>query len=208
MSELLGLDISLTGTGYCRCDVDQREFNITGCGTIKTKPRDERTRGGKKEITYTYNNQERQQKILDVLMQESLLTSALVCCEDYAFGRGSTQLPEVQGVIRFLLHMNGKPWLPFAPGSIKKFASGKGNTSPDMMAMHVRQKFTNAIMLSGLEIVDNNTADAIAICALGHFFYRWFKKLPLDHEPTKDELKMLNLAVETNQVELTKRPFD
>lgn len=195
-AQILGLDLSLTGTGWCTCYADLPEFTITGFGTIKTVP----NKKSKGEIVKTFIDQERQDHILDTLLEKGLLGP--VCftgIEDYAFAHASTQLPELQGLVRFMLHKNKRPWFLIATTSLKKYVSGKGNMAKGMIPMHVNAKFSEALLLFGQEISDDNVADAIGLCALTFVFYRWSRNLPLTVELTKENLATLEKLRETNQ---------
>lgn len=82
----------------------------------------------------------------------------LVVLEGYAYGmaRGNamTALGELGGVVRVLLHELEIPWLTIAPAQLKKYATGKGNGSKDLV-------LAEAVKRSGDTFDgDNNRADA------------------------------------------------
>ncbi|MCL4743809.1 MAG: crossover junction endodeoxyribonuclease RuvC [Burkholderiaceae bacterium] len=69
-------------------------------------------------------------------------------------------LVEVGGLLRFMLHLDGFAWYDPRAAEVKKFATGKGNTTKAQMMMHVLKRW-------GHESKSDNTADAFALAALG-----------------------------------------
>lgn len=59
----------------------------------------------------------------------------LVVLEGYAFSRPNQahQIGELGGVIRVMLREQGVPWLAIPPAKLKKWATGKGNAQKDAM---------------------------------------------------------------------------
>jgi crossover junction endodeoxyribonuclease RuvC len=138
---ILGLDLSLTATGYCR-DGE--------CGRIVTKLR----------------GWERVACILQTV-QDLAGDADVVVVEGYSFGsRGNTlfQIAELGGIVRFDLCRNGTPYVDVAPGTLKKYATGKGNAGKDEMIAAAIRRF-------GFEGSDNNEADAFLLwCMASHAY--------------------------------------
>lgn len=82
--------------------------------------------------------------------------------EGYAFGSafGREALGELGGVVRLRLHKMGIPFVIAAPTALKKYATGKGNAKKD-------EVLAAAIKRSGLDITDNNAADAWWLYQMG-----------------------------------------
>lgn len=86
----------------------------------------------------------------------------LVCLEGYAYARPNQahQIGELGGVIRRFLHEERLPWIEISPHSVKKFATGKGNVKKNQVLMYVYKQW-------GLELDDDNIADAFVLCKMG-----------------------------------------
>ena len=141
MTRVLGLDLSLTATGYAYTD--------EVVGTFKPK-----TRG--------------MQRLRDI--RSNLLELAhvadVVVLEGYAFARPNQahQLGELGGVIRLELFERRIPYVEVAPAALKKFATGKGNAPKDAMIAAAIRRF-------GFEGSDNNEADAWMLRCMGLTYY-------------------------------------
>jgi crossover junction endodeoxyribonuclease RuvC len=69
-------------------------------------------------------------------------------------------LVEIGGLVRFLMHIDGLEWYdPTAP-EVKKFATGKGNATKEVVMMWVLKRWEHTS-------IDNNTADAYVCAAMG-----------------------------------------
>jgi crossover junction endodeoxyribonuclease RuvC len=66
----------------------------------------------------------------------------------------------LHGVIRYGLYRRGIPYLLVAPGQVKKFATGKGNSEKNLVIRAVFQRF-------GIEADDDNAADAVTLLHIG-----------------------------------------
>lgn len=145
---VLGIDASLTGTGYCLLE----DGEVSRAGTIKTK-----LRGVERLIEI----RSQLGAILDGADTGSGLE--LVCLEGYSFGsqgRAVFNIGELGGVIRCLLYDQGVKWVEVAPATLKKFATGKGNVKKDQIALHVYKRW-------GYTSPDNNVADAYVLAKIG-----------------------------------------
>lgn len=145
---ILALDLSLTRTGYCLGG------GLAGCetGVLETA----RLRG-----------MERLDRIVrDV--QQLARGGHLVVIEGYSFGsqgRAVFDVAELGGCVRFLLHRLGMPYVDVPPASLKKFATGKGNSPKDAM-------ITAAIRRFAFQGSDNNEADAYLLWCMARHAYQ------------------------------------
>ncbi|MDN4525345.1 hypothetical protein [Fictibacillus fluitans] len=83
-----------------------------------------------------------------------------ICIE--GFGFASQQAIQLGGIgwgIRMALARRGHKWIEVAPSQLKKFASGKGNTNKDELAVHIYKKF-------GFEHSSDNVRDAFVLAEI------------------------------------------
>jgi len=80
----------------------------------------------------------------------------VVVLEGYAYGRAKQahQLGELGGVVRLVLHDRGIPFVEVPPAVLKLYATGRGNASKEEMLVA-------AVKRLGYEGYDNNEADAL-----------------------------------------------
>lgn len=164
---VLGLDASLTGTGYCLINGE----SVKDHGTIKSK-----LRGVERLIDI-------RAAVGDIL--ESAGKIDLICLEGYSFGsqgRAVFQIGELGGVLRCLMFDNGIKWVEVAPSTLKKFACGKGNVKKDQIALHVYKRW-------GFTSQDNNVADAYVLARIGQ------ELLEPSGEVTKAQAEVLQTVV-------------
>lgn len=143
----MGIDPSLTGTGVVLLE----DGKIIHKVLIKSKP------GGKKPIDELI-------RIVEIVSQIRLAfkssTIDMAAIEGIAFGIGKTtslaQLSGLNYLIRELLLENSIPFIIVAPTSLKKFATGKGNSQKDQVMLEVYKRW-------GVSILDNNICDAYAL---------------------------------------------
>ena len=98
---------------------------------------------------------------------ERLFGADAVVLEGYSFGsqgRSVYQIAELGGVVRYMLWVEGMPFVDVPPGTLKKFATGKGNAQKDAMIGHAIQRF-------GFEGYDNNEADAYLLYCMARHAY-------------------------------------
>ena len=90
----------------------------------------------------------------------------LVIIEGYSYGvaRGNalTQLGELGGIIRVLLHELGIPWVEVPPAVLKKYAANRGNATK-------AEVLVAAVKRLGYDGSDHNEADAL-----------WLRTMALD----------------------------
>ena len=154
MMNFLGLDLSLTATGFylIKCGDTDEYFEIN------TKPDD------------FPNDIERSDyiahKIVDFIKDENI---TLIAMEDYFTGKqpqSVIKLATLGTVVRQRLLDNGYSYITFAVSQIKKFETGKGVAPKDNMLKSVYKRH-------GLDTASNNIADACAIAHVGRAYYEW-----------------------------------
>jgi Holliday junction resolvasome RuvABC endonuclease subunit len=158
---VLALDLSLTRTGWCDA------FGVTG--VIDTA----KLRGV-----------ERMDHIIRQV--QSLASGAdLVVREGYSFGsqgRSVFDIGELGGAVRLLLYRLGIPLVEIPPSSLKKFATGKGNSNKDAMISAAIRRF-------GFGGSDNNEADAYILwCMAMHALDARPLRLPAAHLAALDKV--------------------
>jgi Holliday junction resolvasome RuvABC endonuclease subunit len=140
---ILALDLSLTRTGVCKDD--------GACSVIRT----DKLRG--------------LPRVDHIVRQVQALARGvdLVVIEGYSFGsqgRSVFDIAELGGCVRFLLHRLGIRWVDVPPATLKKFATGKGNSAKDAMIAAAIRRF-------GFAGSDNNEADAFLLWCLARHAY-------------------------------------
>lgn len=141
----VGLDLSLTGTGFCLL-----EEGSCSVKTIKTKPADFETDIDRyKHIVFEVNKH---------IPQET----DLICVEDYFMPQSRAQfgaaisLVALGTLVRSRLHDNNFPFITVVPSQLKKWILGKGNGAKNLVIREVFKKL-------GLDAKDDNQADAIVL---------------------------------------------
>lgn len=155
----LGLDLSLTKTGA----VLLKNGKITKQCLIKSKP------SGSLPI----NELIRIRKIVeDIEMIINDDIPDIVVIENLAFAvRKTTALTQLAGLsflVRSMLFDYKIPFYMCAPTTLKRFATGKGNSQKDHMIL-------NAYKTYGIDNIDNNIADAIFLAKIGLAIYGYDK---------------------------------
>lgn len=145
MDYYIGLDLSLTATGVCIIGEDNTQFF-----TIKTKP--EKYRSPEERFEYIKN------EVIRLLPDCPFVV--FIAIEDYSYGSvgQSFSKAELHGLIKNALFTRSYEFTQYSPNSLKKFASGKGNSGKDVVIKCVYQHW-------GHDLTDNNQADA---CVLAH----------------------------------------
>ena len=144
MTAVIGLDLSLTSTGYA---------HVTA--VLRAAERIRRPQ---------YTGTERLRAVRDAIEHRVRDADAdLVVLEGYAFGRPNQahQLGELHGVVRVMLDTTGVPWCVIPPASLKKYATGKGNADKGLM-------LTEAVRRLGYAGSSNDEADALWLACAGH----------------------------------------
>lgn len=153
MSNFLGLDLSLTATGFYLIHDDKyMAFEIN------TKPSDFET------------DIERADHIANCIINNIKgMKIDFIAMEDYFSGaqpQSVIKLAILGTMVRSRLLDNGYCFMAFAPTQIKKFETGSGIAPKDNMLKSVFKKH-------GFDTTSNNVADACAIAYLGKGYYEW-----------------------------------
>jgi crossover junction endodeoxyribonuclease RuvC len=145
---IVGIDLSLTGTGICHPD-----------GSTETlKPK----RTGMDRLAWI-----RDEIALRCYLPHSTHQVDLIVIEGYSYGskgRAVVNIGELGGVLRLYLHEYGPPFVEIPPSCLKKYATGRGNAGKEDMLQA-------AVIRSGHTFADNNAADAWWLwqMALAHY---------------------------------------
>ena len=141
----IGLDLSLTATGFCRKDGDELQIS-----TVKTTPKT------------APHDLARIQHIRDKLMDMIPDGTAMVCVEDFFVPHVKAQIGAAKSLImlgtavRIALLERGIPFYVISPGQLKKYVSGKGNGPKGIVIREVYKRW-------GVEAKDDNQADACVL---------------------------------------------
>jgi crossover junction endodeoxyribonuclease RuvC len=150
---ILGLDISLTGTGICVLDTSlskkPNSDNFIYFNTIDTKKQ-----FGMQRIEYIRKNIN---SILDEYQPD------LVVIEGYAYGakgRAVFDLGEIGGVVRHLCYSKGFSYKEVPPTVLKKFVTNNGKADKEEVMLVLESRY-------GRIFQDDNQADAMGLCLYG-----------------------------------------
>lgn len=180
----LGLDLSLTGTGFFLLKDNGENISCE----IKTKPNDFPSLI--RRVKFIAD------KIVDKIKDEKI---DLVLLEDYFIGNGSSgstikSLACLGTIVRDRLLQNGYSYIAVKPSQIKKFETGSGNAQKDNMLKDVFKHH-------GFDTSSNNIADA---CAMAYMCksYSDFKK------GNSENLLKYQIDVLKNILEPVEKPYD
>lgn len=149
MSGVVGLDLSLTATGWA----------VSGEGAGVWKPK---TKG----VDRLREVEVWVRELCDEVQPD------VVVIEGYSFNSrvGGERLGEFGGVVRLTLAVCEHPYVEVPPAVLKKFATGKGNVGKDaMLAAAVRAGFGGE---------DNNAADAWWLMQMGLLYVAGAAEIP------------------------------
>lgn len=158
---VVGLDLSLTHTGYAIISKGEKEGSdlLLASGVIKSKPSGPTALAETKRIVKIA--EEAVQKIDEFCLKED---PKLVVIEGLAFmARNTTALVQLAGLnylTRILLSQFEWPFMIVAPSTLKKFITGKGNSDKNIMMMEIYKQYDHTFL-------DDNVADAFALAAVG-----------------------------------------
>jgi crossover junction endodeoxyribonuclease RuvC len=165
MSNVLGIDLSLTGTGLVRLDSDGTHKNAR----IETK-------SGEPIF-------ERWTKILGAINEWSL-GCEIVVIEGYSFGSvaGMRTCIELGGIVRFQLLRSRRRIVEVSPSTLKRFASQDGHAEKDKMILHVFRRW-------GVEFQSNDECDAYVLARIGQAIENGTDGLPQFQVEIIEQLK-------------------
>lgn len=172
---IAGLDPSYTSFAVCLGDGVNEEIKcFSSQNPGKTK----------QEKALTFNRMKRLELLAASI--DALLSSNrpdVIVIENYSFASefNREMMAELGAIIRWHL-VDFTPYVfNVAPGTLKKFTTGKGSSKKDQMAMHVFKRW-------GKELNNNDEVDAYAmyrlgLCAAG--------SVPPDNKPQEEAVKTL-----------------
>jgi crossover junction endodeoxyribonuclease RuvC len=143
VTQCLGLDLSLAGTGFA---------DHIGTGLIRA-PKGE---AGIERI-----------ETIAMAVLERVRGKDLVVIEGHSFSSRQSfahEIGELFGVVKYLLYAQGTPVVEVPPASLKKYATGKGNAGKD-------EVIAAAIRSLGFPGSNNNEADAWVLYSMGKAWY-------------------------------------
>lgn len=145
---ILGLDISLTNTGFCLLD----KGRVYKMGLVKSKPNIDRF--------------ERFNTILGNLAP-FIEKASFVVIEGYSFASVGKvfDIAELSGIIKAYIWSLQKPFIEVPPNTLKKFVTGNGNADKNIM-------MTKAFKTYGIEFDDDNICDAFCLAKYGEEYKR------------------------------------
>ena len=148
----IGLDLSLVKSGV----VILSNGVIIKQQLVRSKPVGDRPIDELKRIQKIVNQ-------IKEIIQEGLIPDVAVI-ENMAFmSRNTTSLTQLAGLnyfVRAMLLSCGVPFYMCAPTTLKKFATGKGNSEKDHILLEAYKQY-------GVDAIDNNIADALFLAKIG-----------------------------------------
>lgn len=144
MTSVVGLDLSLTATGIAYPD-----------GTAETLHTGTRRDMSRLSLIATH---------IGRLLGDADPPPDLVVIEGYSYGsqgRAVVSMGELGGIVRYMLWREAWRYIEIAPGTLKKYATGKGNAGKNAMLIAARDRL-------GYTGEDNDQADALWLRAAGH----------------------------------------
>ena len=169
----LGLDLSLVSSGIVVLENDK----ITLKKTIKSKPVGDKPIDELKRIRKIVEE-------IEYVISEHNPTIAVI--EGMAFmARNTTALVQLAALnyfTRALLMDYRVPFYLCAPTTLKRFATGKGNSEKDHIILAAYKEY-------GVDGIDNNVADALFLSKIGVALAGGKDKLPLYQLETIELLK-------------------
>lgn len=99
-----------------------------------------------------------------------------------AFGAGRSVLTELQGILRYQFYTSKISAVDVPSTTLKKFVTGVGNCKKNMILMKTSQAYAKPLLEAGLELEDDNQADALGLC---HMAYLTLKSAEADKEQAK-----------------------
>ena len=160
MALVIGLDLSLNGTGVC--DVNGYASSLVFKGR-KNDPK------GDGRLRAIYDEVESSIQYCGLDHGKPVELAVIEALPNY--GTGSKALGLVHGVVRMCLADNDVRAVYLSPSPLKKFATGNGNASKDQMREAIYQ--SGEVSVADLDNWDDNAVDAFwlreaGLAYLGH----------------------------------------
>lgn len=150
VADVVGIDLSLTGTGYAAAD-----GNHTRVGLVTSKPAD----GLSGFIDRCHRIVE------NVVDLAGIQSNTLVVIEGLSMHSKSSSLDRIYGnwwlAISELVDFLAADPIVVTPTQRAKYATGKGNAGKDTVMLEAARRYPE------IAITDNNTADATILLAMG-----------------------------------------
>lgn len=146
---VVGLDLSLTGTGVAIIDEHETVTRI-----VRSK--------GEKGATLA--DRSRRLDMLARRITYLVPIGALVVVEQPAYSQTGGSHHDRSGLWWLIVHeLSNAGWdvAEVTPGGLKKYATGKGNAPKDAVLAAVVKRYPD------IDITDNNVADAVVLAAMG-----------------------------------------
>jgi Holliday junction resolvasome RuvABC endonuclease subunit len=156
----LGLDLSLTGTGWVLFESKDDVTPIQGL--IDTNKLD-----GLERIDHILT--EIKNLLQDKPFSQELSETTLVVIEDFSFASKGSSLFQIAGlgyIVRHWLWKNKIDFLLVPPTVLKKFVTGAGNSDKSVMLMKILKNWD-------VEILDDNIGDAYGLSRIGRAILEW-----------------------------------
>lgn len=149
---MIGLDLSLTGTGIAHTH-DHNGKPAIGCRTVHT--------GGRR-------GHDRIQDILVDVAAAARSCPHIAVVEGAFVGQNNNTVPlaELRGVVLHWLWTKGVPYVSIAPSTLKVWAAGNGAATKTAVREAVTADYGHLC-----HVGDDNQADALALLAMGMHVY-------------------------------------
>lgn len=145
---ILGLDLSITETGYCVYHLEKK--NIVEKGTIKSDKKNFDDEDGLDRFIFIKNT-------IELLIKKHSVDT--VCMEGFSFGSKGQAIFQIAGMsymVRYALFTFGMDYMVVPPTVLKKFVCGKGNVKKELMILNAYKKWK-------ISFDNNNECDAFAL---------------------------------------------
>ena len=181
MKYFVGLDLSLTGSGLSILD---EKGKIVKTELIKSK------KTGEKPVDELLRIMEIRNNIFNAITSTKKIKTddgdaLYYAIEGMAFlakGTSLVQLAALNYFIREWIMYDEHKFVIIAPTSLKRFATGKGNSEKDHMILEAYKKF-------GIDNIDNNIADSLFLASAASMFFGDIKTQNNFQKETIDLLK-------------------
>lgn len=175
---VIGIDASLTSTGFCHLCFDSTELGHFGSKQFGP--------GRLRELS---------DRLADVL---DLASPNLAVVEGYSYGSSNNReaLAEWGGIVRVLLWDRQIPTLIVAPQTLKKFVlPGGGSNEKEMMLLESYKRW-------GIEFANNDECDAHALAQLGRVRLRLetLSLSAMSHDACPDPQRMKEAAAKASPI--------
>ena len=167
----VGLDLSLTGTGFCL-----KRGSELSMETIKTTPKT------------AVHDLARLKYIRDALMERIPESTAMICVEDFFIPHMSSQINAAKSLImlgtlvRVSLLDRGLPFYIVVSTQLKKYATGKGSGPKGLIIREIYKKW-------GVNAKDDNQADACVLAYIAEALFTNPADMPKYQEETLAKIK-------------------